>query len=87
MQLSMIMDKFEGQFEDLDVQTSSMEGAISQTTAMSTPQEEVDLLMQQVADEAGLEIDVAMGTVPVKQKEEEVAKDELSERLAKLRNA
>jgi len=54
--ISMVMDKFESQFEDLDVQTQYMEGAIGNSTTMSTPQEEVDLLMQQVADEHGLEL-------------------------------
>jgi division protein CdvB (Snf7/Vps24/ESCRT-III family) len=54
-QISMVMDKFETQFSDLDVQTSYMEGAMSSTTAMTTPQDQVDLLINQVADEAGLE--------------------------------
>lgn len=52
----MVMDKFETQFTDLDVQTSYMESTMSSTTATTTPQDQVDLLMQQVADEAGLEI-------------------------------
>jgi charged multivesicular body protein 1 len=50
------MDKFETQFADLDVQTSQMEGSINSSLATTTPQDQVDLLMQQVADEAGLEI-------------------------------
>ena len=54
------MDKFESQFEDLDVQTQVMEGAMGQTTTMTTPQEEVDSLMQQVADEHGLELDMEL---------------------------
>lgn len=52
----MVMDKFESQFTDLDVQTSYMESTMSSTTATTTPQDQVDLLMQQVADEAGLEV-------------------------------
>ncbi|CAG8650822.1 9688_t:CDS:2, partial [Ambispora leptoticha] len=59
--ISMVMDKFESQFEDIDVQTQYMEGAMGNTTAMSTPQEEVDLLMQQVADEHGLELNHELG--------------------------
>lgn len=47
------MDKFEKQFEDLDVQSSYMENTMSQTTTTSVPQNDVDGLMQQVADEAG----------------------------------
>jgi charged multivesicular body protein 1 len=58
------MDKFEAQFEDIDVQTQYMEGAMGNTTSMSTPQEEVDLLMQQVADEHGLELNHELGATP-----------------------
>lgn len=47
------MDKFESQFEDLDVQSSYMENAMSQTTTTSVPQNDVESLLQQVADEAG----------------------------------
>ncbi|KAG4306371.1 hypothetical protein PORY_000359 [Pneumocystis oryctolagi] len=59
-QIALIMDKFESQIEDLDVQSSYMENVIFQaiqtSTATSTPQDEVDLLMQKIADEAGLEL-------------------------------
>ncbi|KAI9142355.1 vacuolar assembly protein DID2 [Paraphysoderma sedebokerense] len=92
-QISMVMDKFESQFEDLDVQTSYMESAMSTTTAQSTPQEDVDLLMQQVADEHGLELNMEMNgaAVPgtslgVKEGKEKEEQDELTERLTKLRN-
>lgn len=51
--ISALMDKFEKQFEDLDVQSSCMDTAMSQTTTTSVPQNDVDFLMQQVADEAG----------------------------------
>lgn len=47
------MDKFEQQFENLDVQSSYMETAMSDTTTLTVPQGQVDNLMQQVADEAG----------------------------------
>ena len=55
------MDKFETQFTDLDVQTSYLESTMSSTTATATPQDEVDTLMSQVADEAGLEIQQELG--------------------------
>lgn len=55
------MDKFESQFEDLDVQTEYMEGAMAGTTTMTTPQGEVETLMQQVADEHGLELNQQLG--------------------------
>lgn len=51
--ISTLMDKFEHQFEDLDVQSSYMENAMSQTTTTTVPQNDVEGLMQQVADEAG----------------------------------
>ena len=47
------MEKFERQFEDLDVQSSTMDEAMSNTTTMNTPQNDVDSLMHEVADEAG----------------------------------
>lgn len=51
--ISNLMDKFEQQFEDLDVQSGVLENAMSQTTTTTVPQNEVESLMQQVADEAG----------------------------------
>lgn len=51
--ISNLMDKFESQFEDLDVQSSYMENTMSQTTTTAVPQGDVDNLLQQVADEAG----------------------------------
>jgi charged multivesicular body protein 1 len=86
-QISMVMDKFEQQFEDLDVQTEYMENSMGQTTATMTPGDQVDELMQQVAEENGLELQMEMPTtaqtVAAKKVEE---KDELGERLAKLRS-
>lgn len=85
------MDKFESQFADLDVQTSYMESTMSDTTAMATPQDQVDSLMQQVADEAGLEIQHGLGEAKVPAKEPtlgEATKEEdsnLAERLRALR--
>ncbi|GAA5936823.1 Did2p [Sporobolomyces koalae] len=54
--ISAVMDKFESQFEDLDVQTGYLEGTLSSDNAIAAPSDQVDLLMSQVADEAGLEI-------------------------------
>jgi len=88
-QISAVMDKFEAQFEDIDVQTQYMEGAMGNTTSMSTPQEEVDLLMQQVADEHGLELNHELGATPsdiVSVTDNDNKEDEdLSERLRALR--
>lgn len=64
VQISLVMDKFESQFTDLDVQTSYMESAMSDTTAVATPQDQVDNLINQVADEAGLEREHALQLPP-----------------------
>jgi charged multivesicular body protein 1 len=50
------MEAFESQFADVDVQTSYMETAISSTTATSTPQDQIDLLLRQTAEEANVEL-------------------------------
>ncbi len=47
------MDRFEHEFENLDVQSGVMENTMTATTTLTTPQNEVDSLMKQVADEAG----------------------------------
>jgi charged multivesicular body protein 1 len=91
------MDKFESQFSDLDVQTSYMESTMSDTTALTTPQDQVDTLISQVADENGLEISqkVGQGNVPastptpvasVQEREGGLEEDgKLAERLRALR--
>jgi charged multivesicular body protein 1 len=83
------MEKFESQFEDLDVQSSYMENAMGSTTATSTPQDEVDLLMAKVADEAGLEMNASLTSAttetPKKIGANEVEEDRLGERLRALR--
>ena len=47
------MDRFEREFENLDVQSQVMEDTMGATSTLTTPQSEVDSLMHQVADEAG----------------------------------
>jgi len=85
------MDKFESQFEDLDVQTQYMENTMGNQSALSTPQDEVDTLMHQVADEHGLELNQELRETPdtalnqPANKEEAKEQDDLSERLRALR--
>ena len=83
------MDKFEAQFEDLDVATGYYENATSSATAVATPQDDVDRLMNQVADEAGVELhqDLEAAT-PAKTKvgPTENIEDGLGDRLRALRN-
>lgn len=63
-EISRIVDKFENQFEDLDVRSKFMEGAMSTTTASTAPQEDVDSLIGEVAAEAGLEWSAELGHIP-----------------------
>ena len=37
VQITQVMDKFEQQFEDVDVQTQYMDESMSETTVLSTP--------------------------------------------------
>jgi charged multivesicular body protein 1 len=92
-QISMVMEKFEGQFEDLDVQTSYMESAMGDSAAVSTPQDQVDSLMNQVADEAGIEREQAVANTQASLPElkeaakEPVEEDQLATRLRALRQS
>ena len=54
--ISAVMEKFERQFEELGVATRYYENVTSSATAIRTHQEDVERLMGQVADEAGLEM-------------------------------
>ncbi|XP_043827308.1 charged multivesicular body protein 1b-2-like [Dromiciops gliroides] len=86
--ISALMDKFEHQFETLDVQTQQMEDTMSNTTTLTTPQGQVDLLLQEMADEAGLDLNMELpqgqtGSVASVASAEQ---DELSQRLARLRD-
>merc|ERR1712109_167190 len=86
--ISTLMDNFEKEFEDLDVQTSVMEGAMSQTTATNVPQDAVESLMKQQADEAGLELNMDLpsalnNTIGQSTQATTSEQDELSQRLAR----
>ncbi len=54
--ISKTMEEFEKNFEDMDVRSAYMEGTMEATTSMTTPPEQVDQLIQMVADEAGLKV-------------------------------
>ncbi|KAI0082402.1 hypothetical protein K474DRAFT_1687990 [Panus rudis PR-1116 ss-1] len=92
--ISLVMDKFESQFSDLDVQTSYMEETMSNTTAVSTPQDEVDALLKKTAEEANIELqhDLAardLASVPDLSVKDKVGEedDQLAARLRALRPA
>merc|ERR1712199_125476 len=85
-QVSQTMDKFEQQFESLDVQA-----AMGNQQAMSTPEDDVNTLMMQVADEHGLETGMLMPSAGQGQMEQpsaqKQAEEDLTSRLANLRGA
>ena len=90
----MVMDKFEGQFSDLDVQTSYMEDAMSSTTAVSTPQDQIDQLLRQTAEEANIELqhdlaDKSLAPVPELGVKDAIKEEDskLADRLRALRPA
>lgn len=87
--ISGLMDKFERQFETLDVQTAQMEDTMSSTTTLTTPQNQVDSLMHEMADEAGLDLNMELPhgqTGSVGTSVASAEQDELSQRLSKLRD-
>ncbi|XP_073100087.1 ESCRT-related protein CHMP1 [Elaeis guineensis] len=86
--MSETMDHFERQFVNMEVQAEFMEGAMAGSTSLSTPETEVNSLMQQVADDYGLEVSVGLPqpaahaiSAPATEKIDE---DDLSRRLAEL---
>lgn len=97
--ISKTMDKFEQQFEDLDVKSQYMEGAMNATTATSTPADQVDELIQIVADENQLDLGDAFAEAgpiakkapvakeaEIEKKPQPVAANDLEARLANLRS-
>ncbi|KPA86538.1 hypothetical protein ABB37_00680 [Leptomonas pyrrhocoris] len=92
--ISKLMDTFEQQFETMDVTSAYMEGAIGQSTATTTPEDEVNNLMAQVADEHGLNIREHLednikvktgGPATQVAAEEKPAEDDLEAKFAELR--
>ena len=87
VKMSETMEKFEQSFEELDVTSSVMEDSIQQSTGQMMPENDIDALLEEVADEHGLEIksDLDQMAPPsrVKQNEEE---DELERRFNELKS-
>lgn len=89
-EITKVMDKFEQSFEEVDVRSQYVEGAMNSSTAASMPEDQVDALLAQVSDEHGLEFKMsaaAAGTAPVAQQAAALVDDEdaLDKRLAALR--
>lgn len=55
-QISYTMEKFIQQSEDLDLSTKVMDSAIGESTSSSTPQNQVNGLLQRIADENNLDV-------------------------------
>ncbi|KAB1260993.1 Charged multivesicular body protein 1a [Camelus dromedarius] len=89
--VSAVMDRFEQQVQNLDVHTSVMEDSMSSATTLTTPQEQVDSLIMQIAEESGLEVLDQLSQLPegasaVGESSVRSQEDQLSRRLAALRN-
>ena len=59
--ISKNMAAFEKVFEDLDVQTADLTGAISSATATSADQDAVSQLLQQMQSEQAMSAGIGMG--------------------------
>jgi len=58
------MDQFEKLFDDIDVRSDYMTNSIDQTTASSTPADQVDSLIAQVAEEHALDVSQMLTCAP-----------------------
>ncbi|ERN17883.1 hypothetical protein AMTRI_Chr10g2120 [Amborella trichopoda] len=98
--ISLTMDMFEKVFTNMEVQASFVESSMAGTSSLSTPEGEVGSLMQQVAEDYGLEVAVGLpqvigkcsvplkgGSERVTEKvgSERVTEEELSKRLENLK--
>jgi len=100
---SKLMYSLERNFEDLEVKTKVMDDAMQNATSVQQPVDQVANLMQEMADEAGIELNLNIPNAPATStsvaSKEQVRfylkksfiffffQDELSQRLAKLRES
>lgn len=72
--IAQTMDKFESQFDTLDVRTKFMDSTISNTTATATPQEDVTSLMNQIGEHIGIQVSEELDAsgIPIKIDQTEV---------------
>ena len=91
--ISAVMDKFESNFDQLEVTSNLVDGALNSSTATSMPEEQVDALLNQVSDEHGLQFKARAAdasSAPMKVAAQSAAEtddqeDQLEKRLAALR--
>jgi charged multivesicular body protein 1 len=82
------MSDLSSKYDDIDVMTSVMDSATTKATAKQVPQEEVDKIKKQIADEAGLELHQELNSAePVKTTpaKTQVDEEQLGETLKALR--
>ncbi|KAF9615160.1 hypothetical protein IFM89_022221 [Coptis chinensis] len=89
--MSETMDQFQNQFVNMEVQAEFMESSMAGSTSLSTPEGDVNSLMQQVADDYGLEVSVRLSQAAghaiaaAFKSNEKVDEDDLSRQLAELK--
>lgn len=83
------MDKFEQQLETTDVVTTTVEQTMGQATSLSTPEDEVNSLMAQVADEYNLDLksqlQATVSSQKIKDPVQEVQTEDLLKQFEKLK--
>ena len=87
--MSETMDQFETQFVNMEVQSQFVENAMAGSTYLSTPEDQVNTLMQQMVDDYGIEVSVGLPQVivhAIPTKSEKVEQNDLSQRLAELKS-
>ncbi|KAL1607039.1 hypothetical protein SLS59_002743 [Nothophoma quercina] len=85
--IAAVMVDFEKQFENVDSATELYQDVTSSATAVGTPQEDVDRMMAQAADKAGVELQSDLQEAPkTKVGPTEQEEDAFTERLRALRN-
>ncbi|CAH8678270.1 unnamed protein product [Schistosoma rodhaini] len=91
--LEKVMSKFESQFEDLDIRSLTMENSMRNIFTLSAPEDEINSLIKQVAEENSLEVSHAIADAPVvggtlsvnSESSRDAEDDALTRRLAALR--
>ncbi|KAJ6255230.1 charged multivesicular body protein 1b [Anaeramoeba flamelloides] len=89
VEMSSVMDNFEQQFDDLGLMSETMGESMDMSMSTNTPNEEVDLLIQQASEEHGIITATKMGTVPLDEEQDNkinTEEDDLLERLNRLKN-
>ena len=89
--ISLMMDQFEAQCGMLNTQTSYMDNAMSMSSTLTTPIDQVDELIQQVGDSYGLDVKMSLRSAeapvgsPMMNASATEQNDELTQRLNALR--